>query len=67
MSSQAELEQRVASLEREVAGLKSRLNGSSKDGGWVDEVSGRFKGSEAFREILRLGKELRDAESEEND
>jgi hypothetical protein len=67
MSSQVELEQRIASLEREVADLKSHINRPHNNGNWVDDVSGRFKGDGAFREILRLGKELRDAETEEND
>ena len=66
MATPSELEDRVASLEEEVARLKMRLNDPKSNGSWVDEVSGAFEGDEGFREILRLGKELRDAEQAED-
>ena len=66
MATPSELEERVASLEEEVARLKVRLNDRKPNGTWVEEVSGAFEGDEGFREILRLGKEQRDAEQAED-
>ena len=66
MATPSELEDRVASLEQEVARLKVQLKDRKSKGSWVDEVSGAFEGDEGFREILRLGKELRDAEQAED-
>ena len=34
-------------------------------GSWVDAVSGTFEGDEAFRDILKFGKEHRDAQSDD--
>jgi hypothetical protein len=67
MSSRASVEERLALLEKEVAQLKSRLRDGKAPEAWVDEVSGTFEGDEGFREILRLGKELRDAEPDEGE
>jgi hypothetical protein len=66
------LEERVASIEVELAFLKRQLqgrNGSSTQRGneaatWVDQISGSFEGDESFREILRLGRESRKASPE---
>lgn len=66
MATPSELEERVASLEEEVARLKVQLDERKSHRSWVDEVSGAFEGDEGFREILRLGKELRDAEQTED-
>jgi hypothetical protein len=66
MATPSELEDRVASLEHEVAQLKLQLNEQQPSGSWVDKVSGSFEGDEGFREILRLGKELRDAEQSDD-
>ena len=65
MATPSELEDRVASLEQEVAQLKLQLKDRKPSGSWVDKNSGSFEGDEGFREILRLGKELRDAEQAE--
>lgn len=66
MATPSELEDRVASLEQEVAQLKLQLLDKKPGSNWVDEVSGSFEGDQGFREILRLGKELRDAEQSED-
>jgi hypothetical protein len=66
MATPSELEDRVASLEKEIARLKLQLDNKKPKGSWVDEISGAFEGDEGFREILRLGKELRDAEQAED-
>lgn len=62
MGSPSDIEDRVASLEQEVALLKAKLAERKGDGSWVDRLSGTFEGDEGFREIVRLGKEMRDAE-----
>ena len=66
MSPQGQLEQRVSSLEREVARLKSQFNVSPSTSDWVEEISGAFEGDERFREILRLGSEERDAQQDDD-
>ena len=66
MATQSELEDRVASLEQEVAQLKLQLKDRKPNGSWLDKISGSFEGDEGFREILRLGKEQRDAEQAED-
>lgn len=62
MSSQTRLEERVSFLEQEVARLRTKLDRRSDAGSWVDEVSGSFEGDEAFREILKLGRQERDSQ-----
>jgi hypothetical protein len=34
-----------------------------QQGSWLDQIAGRFQGNEAFKEILSLGKRIRDAET----
>lgn len=67
MSPPLRLEERISTLEREVARLKSRIDGSSQSGSWVDEVSGTFEGDEAFREILELGKQERNSQPDDSE
>ena len=66
-SVQARLEERIGRLEHDVAELKEKLDVKQQPSSWVDELSGTFEGDEGFREILRLGKELRDTEGDESD
>lgn len=66
MSDSMTVEQRLAQVEREIADLKSRVNslGGQKPN-WIDTVSGSFKDDPDFEEIVRLGKEIREADRPE--
>ena len=59
-----ELEQRVETLEREVADLKSRVVGR-RQGDWRRTV-GMFRGDSVFREVVEEGRRLRQAEPTED-
>jgi hypothetical protein len=59
------IESRLARVERELEALKSRMAHGNPD--WISEITGKFKGDTDFDEIVRLGKELRDAEQPEED
>jgi hypothetical protein len=59
------IETRLARVERELAILRSK---STRDkSNWLSEISGSFKDDPHFDEIVRLGKEMRDAEQPENE
>jgi hypothetical protein len=58
------VEQRLAQLEREVAILKTQIPGQPN---WIAEISGICKDDPDFDEIVRLGRELRDAEPPDQD
>ncbi len=58
------IESRLARVERELEVLKAKSHGSSSD--WIEKVTGSFQDDPDFEEILRLGKEMRDAEGPED-
>jgi hypothetical protein len=53
-----QLEARLARLEKELAGLKAIVEGKPQ-GPWYREIVGVFAGDEAFGEITRLGRLIR--------
>jgi hypothetical protein len=53
----AQLEQRLAALEAEVARLKRATPPSNKP--WWEQVEGAFAGDSPFEEAMRLGREYR--------
>ena len=64
------IEERLATVERELAELKSRLPALPK-ANWIEAITGSMKDYPEFDEVLRHGKEIRDAdrptdESDEN-
>ncbi len=69
---QAPLEDRVATLERQVAELTSRLNGSGSTSeihdwpeskpDWIARVAGTITDIDGFEEVLRLGREWRSSQ-----
>ncbi|MEQ8786518.1 MAG: hypothetical protein RIC55_09470 [Pirellulaceae bacterium] len=66
MSDSSTIEERLAQVERELASLKSRVKAlSGPKGNWIDAISGSFKDDPEFEEIVRLGKEIRDADKPE--
>ena len=59
------IEIRLARVERELAVLRSK---STRDkSNWLSEITGSFKDDPHFDEIVRLGKEMRDAEQPEDE
>jgi hypothetical protein len=64
-----ELTQRVSSLEAEVALLrtseKARQNAGTHS--WIDKINGSMKDFPEFAEVVRLGKEWRDAQREDDE
>lgn len=64
---QGTIEERVADLERQVAELVRERDGSQGKRGWLDEIRGSFKDDPEFDEILRLGREFREADRPKGD
>ena len=62
MSEAPTIEQRLAQVEKELAALKQQLQGQNAKSNWIDAITGSFKDDPEFDEILRLGKEIRDAD-----
>ena len=55
------VEHRLTNIEHELRQIKERLDGKNK-GNWISRMRGQFKNDPVFDEIVRLGKEIRDAE-----
>jgi hypothetical protein len=62
MGTNNDFAERLAVLEKEVAELKRRVEGSR--GNWPDNVFGRMSDFPEFDEVVRLGRELRAAQSD---
>jgi tetrahydromethanopterin S-methyltransferase subunit A len=62
----ATVEERLERLEKEVTLLKlsqsSKVDIAAKKPGWVAKIEGSFKDDPEFAEILRLGREERQAD-----
>jgi hypothetical protein len=56
------IEKRLESVERQLAALEGEMKSLKPDSNWISSISGTFKDDPEFDEVLRLGKELRDAE-----
>ncbi len=56
------VEERLAHVERDVQELKSEVQRLRPTEGWIDKITGSFKGDPDFEEILRLGQEIRRAD-----
>lgn len=69
MREQVSLDQRVATLEDEVAALKKRVDEavSIKGKSWIDKISGSMKDFPEFDEVARLGAEIRRADTANED
>ena len=60
-------EQQLERVEEELADLKKDVKGMKCSGNWIDAISGTFKDDPECDEILRLGKEIRDADRAANE
>ena len=56
------LEERLAAVEAAVADLRRRLPERPPAPDWLDRVTGSFKDEPAFDEVLRYGREFREAD-----
>ena len=56
------IEKRLENVDRELAALKGEVKSLKPNPNWISSISGTFKDDPEFDEVLRLGKELRDAE-----
>jgi hypothetical protein len=56
------VEDRLAAVERDLASLKLQLKQFQPKSRWISALRGTAVKNEAYAEISRLGKELRDAE-----
>lgn len=61
------IEQRLANVEKELAELKGAVKTLKPDPNWISCISGTFGDDPEFDEMLRLGKEIRDAEQPPED
>ena len=62
MSEPTTLEDRVKTLENEVADLKRHAGRKETVGQWLDRISGRLAKYPEFKDVVRLGREMREAE-----
>ncbi len=62
MSETLELEERVSRVERDLTQLKSEVHRLGASSNWIDQVRGSFKDDPEYDEVLRLGRELRQAD-----
>jgi hypothetical protein len=70
MSVEATIEKRVSELEERVARLTEemfRQPGVPRKPGWIRKVVGSMANDSEFAEILRLGREIREADRPESD
>ena len=58
----ASVEERLEKVEKEIMELKAKSADQSSMIGWLKRVEGSFKGDPDFQEIIKLGKEIRDAD-----
>ena len=59
------VEERLSHLEKEVLRLKASAKVSQAKQDWLKKLAGTAIGDKDYEEILRLGKEIRDAEQNE--
>lgn len=62
MSDSAALERRLVQVEKELADLKSHVQSLKPKANWIDAITGSFHDDGEFDEILRLGREIRNAD-----
>jgi hypothetical protein len=59
----AEIEQRLAALEKDVGDLKRIVGAPTENGNWIEKISGSMVGNPAFPEAMRMAAEIRRADS----
>ncbi len=64
MSTKERIEERLAVLEREVRLLRNRIEVGQQPKDWRSRVCGSLKNMPEFDEVLRLGREIRQADQD---
>jgi hypothetical protein len=62
MLDETTIEQRLATLEGEVANLKRQLERRSTSGNWLEKIIGSISDEAAFLEALEYGRSFRQAD-----
>lgn len=62
MSDSAAIERRLIQVEKELADLRLHVQNLQPKANWIDAITGTFRDDTEFDEILRLGKEIRNAD-----
>ena len=62
MSDSTALERRLLQVENEHADLKLHVQNLQPQANWIDAITGTFRDDAEFDEILRLGREIRNAD-----
>ncbi len=65
MSSQTEIEKRLAAVEATIAQLQQQIS-NPQPPNWIEQVTGTFKDEPAFDRILAYGREFRQADNSPN-
>jgi hypothetical protein len=60
MSTLAEMEQRLAAVEQQVAELRRRAERPAAN--WIEEIAGTFENDPVFEEVLRYAREYRQSQ-----
>jgi hypothetical protein len=60
----ADVEERIAALESELAAVKRQLATLTKPRAWLDDVAGSMNAWPEFDEVVRLGREWRESVSD---
>jgi hypothetical protein len=61
------IEERLSHVETALARLESKVNGQAFKQNWIDQITGSFRDDPEFEEVLRLGREIRQADRPKND
>jgi hypothetical protein len=57
-----QIENRLAALEKAVSELQTQLRGRGPAINWLERITGSFKDEPAFEDVLRYGREFRQAD-----
>lgn len=65
MAEELTLQSRVSDLEKQVSLLTKQVFQSTSKPGWVRKIVGSMENAPDFAEILKLGREIREADREQ--
>jgi hypothetical protein len=57
-----QIEQRLAALEKAVSELQAQMRARGPAISWLERITGSFKDEPAFEDVLRYGREFRQAD-----
>jgi hypothetical protein len=62
MDNSSTIEARLSALERQMEEVRREIDRQRKEGNWIEKITGSFKDDPDFGEIIRLGREARQAD-----